>query len=48
MMVANQSKFQVMFMGLGNDCKLCLEIDKMAITTVDKVRLPGVIIDSKL
>ena len=48
MMVANPSKFQVMFMGLGNDCKLCLEIDKMAITTVDKVKILGVIIDSKL
>ena len=48
MMVASSSKFQVMFMGLDNDFKLCIEIDKMAITTVDKVRLQGVIIDSKL
>ena len=36
MMVANPSKFQVMFMGLGNDCKLCMEIDEMVITTFDK------------
>ena len=48
MMVVNPSKFQVMFMGLDNDCKLCMEIDKMAITTVDKAKLHGVIIDSKL
>ena len=47
-MVANPSKFQAMFMGLGNDCKLCMEIDEMVITTVDKVKLLGVIIDSKL
>ena len=47
-MVANPSKFQVMFMGVGNDCKLCIEMDKMVITTVDKVKLLGVIIDSKL
>ena len=48
MMITNQSKFQVMFMGLGNDCKLCIEIDKMVVKTVDKVKLLGVIIDSKL
>ena len=48
MMVTNPSKFQVMFMGLGNDCKLCIEIDKMVVKTVDKVKLLGVIIDSKL
>ena len=48
MMVANPSTFQVIFMGLGNDCRLCIEIDKMVITTVDKVKLLGVIIDSKL
>ena len=48
MMVANPSKFQVMFMGLRNDCRICTEIDKMVIITVDKVKLLGVIIDSKL
>ena len=48
MMVANPSEFQVMFMGLGNDYKLCMEIDEMVIRTVDKVKLLGVIIDSKL
>ena len=48
MMVANPSKFQVMFMRFCNDCKLCIEIDKMVIRTVDKVKLVGVTIDSKL
>ena len=48
MMVASSSKFQVMFMGLASDFKLFIEIDKMVITTIDKVRLLGVIIDSKL
>ena len=47
-MVAHPSKFQVMFMGLGNDCKLCIEIDKVVVKTVDKVQLLGVIMDSKL
>ena len=35
-------------MGLGNDHELCMEIDEMVITTVDKVKLLGVIIDSML
>ena len=48
MMVTNPSKFQVMFMGLGSDCKLCIEIDKMVVKTVEKFKLLGVIIDSKL
>ena len=48
MMVANPSKFQFMFMGLGHDYKLCMEIDEMVITTVEQVKLLGVIIDSKL
>ena len=48
MLVANPSEFQVMFMGLGNDCKLCIEVNKMAIKTVEKVKLLGAIIDSKL
>ena len=48
MMVANPSKFQVMFMGLDNDCKFCMEIDNMIITTVDKVKRLGAIIDSML
>jgi len=46
MMVENPSKFQVI--GLGNECKLCIEMDKMIITTIDKVKLLSVIIDSKL
>ena len=50
MTVANPSKFQVMFMGLGNDYKLCMESlhsDEMVITTVDKLKLLGIIIDSR-
>ena len=47
-MVENPSKFQVMLMGVGNDCKLCIEMGIMIITTVDKVKLLGIIIDSKL
>ena len=48
MMVANPSKFQFMFMGLGHDCKHCTEIDKMVITTFQQEKLLGVTIDSKL
>ena len=48
MMVANPSKFQFMFMGLGHDYKLCMEIDEKVITTVQQVKLLGVVIDSKL
>ena len=47
-MVKNPSKFHVMFMGLGNDCKRCIEIDRMIIETVDKIKLLGIIFDSKL
>ena len=45
MMVANTSKFQIRFMVLGIDCKLCIE---MVITTGYKVKLLGVTTDSKL
>ena len=48
MMVASPSKFQIMFMSLENNSKLCMEIDKMVTTTVNKVKLLDVIIDSKL
>ena len=48
MMVAKPSQVQVMFMGLGNGCKLCIEIDKMVSTNAYKVILLCVIIDSKL
>ena len=48
MMVANPSRFQVMFMGLGDDCTLCIEINKILYTTVDKVKHLGVSNDSKL
>ena len=48
MIVTNPAKYQVMFMGLGNDCKLCIEIDKIVVKSFDKVKLLGVIIDSEL
>ena len=48
MMVASPSKFQIMFMSLDNNSKLCMEIDKMVTTTVNKVKLLDIIIDSKL
>ena len=48
MMVANQLKFQFMFMGLGDDYKRCMEIDEMVITPFQQVKLLGVILDSKL
>ena len=35
MIVNNPSKFQVMFMGLGSDCKFCIEMDKMVVKTVE-------------
>ena len=35
-------------MRLGNDCKLCIEIDTTVVKTVDKVKLLGVFTDSKL
>ena len=47
MMVANPFKFQVMYMGLGNDCKHCIAIDKMVITTVSQSQTSRLIIDSK-
>ena len=48
MMVANPSNFQFMFMGLGHDYKLCMEIDEIVIKTVQQVKVLGVTIDSKL
>ena len=48
MMVTNPTKFQAMLLGLGIGCKISIEIDKMVITTVDNVKLLGMIVDSKL
>ena len=48
MMVANPSEFQVMFMGLNKDNKLCLEIDEKIIPSTNQVELLGITIDAKL
>ena len=37
-----------MFMGLGSNCKLCKDTDKMVNTAIHKVKLLVVIIPSKL
>ena len=47
MMVANASKSQLMFMGLSQDNKLCLEIDEK-IPSTNQVKLLGVTNDAKL
>ena len=48
MMVANPSKFQLMFMGLNQDNKLCLEINEKIIPSTNQVKLLGITIDAKL
>ena len=48
MMVAYPSKFQLMFMGLNQDNKLCLEIDEKIIPSTNQVKLLGITIDAKL
>ena len=47
-MVANPTKFQVMFLGLKKNQNFVLEINGEAITTSKEVKLFGVTIDSKL
>ena len=47
-MVANPTKFQVMFLGLKKNQKFLLEINGEAVTTSKEVKLLGIIIDSKL
>ena len=47
-MVANPSKFQIMFLGLHQTHKLCLEINNQIIPSSDTVKLLGIVIDSKL
>ena len=47
-MVANPTKFQVMFLGLKKNQHLVLEINGEAITTSKEVKLLGFTIDSKL
>ena len=48
MMVANPSKFQLMFMGLSQDNKPCSEIDEKIIPSTNQVNLLGITIDAKL
>ena len=47
-MVANPGKFQIMFLGLNINQKLCLEIDDLVIKPTNSVKLLGITIDSKL
>ena len=47
-MVANPSKFQVMFLGLKKDQHLALEINGDVITNSREVKLLGVTLDSQL
>ena len=47
-MVANPGKFQVMFLGLNINQKLCIEIDDLVIKPTNSVKLLGITIDSKL
>ena len=47
-MVANPSKFQIMFLGLHQPHKLWLEINNQIVPSSDTVKLLGIDIDSKL
>ena len=47
-MVANSDKFQLMFIGLKDDTKLCIDINGIVVKMTDGVKLLGVTIDSKL
>ena len=48
LMVANPAKFKLMFLGLNQKHKLCLEINDKIIPPSDTVKLLGIDIDSKL
>ena len=48
MPVANPSKFQLMFMSLNHDNKLCLEIDEKIIICTNLVKMLGTTTDSNL
>ena len=48
LMVANPAKFKLMFLGLNQTHKLCLEVNNKIIPSSDTVKLLGVDIDSKL
>ena len=47
-MVANPDKFQMMFIGLKESKRYCLDINGNIIVNTDTVKLLGVTIDSKL
>ena len=47
-MAANPEKFPVIFMGLGKDQKLSLEINCQHIKTAKEAKLLGITINSKL
>ena len=47
-MVANPDKFQLMFIGLKDDIKLCIDINGIVAQMTDSVKLLGVTIDSML
>ena len=47
-MVANPEKFQLMFLGLKDDLKLCIDINGNVVQMTDSVKLLGITIDSKL
>ena len=47
-MVANPEKFQLMFIGLTDDIKLCIDVIGTMVQTTDSVKLLGVTTDSTL
>ena len=47
-MVANPDKFQLMFLGLNEKRKLCLNIEGVKISSTEHVKLLGNEIDNKL
>ena len=47
-MVANLEKFQLMFIGLKDDIKLCIDLNGIVVQMTDIVKLLGVTIDSML
>ena len=44
--VANPEKFQLMFIGLKDGIKLCIDINGIVVQMTDSVKLFGVTIDS--
>ena len=47
-MVANPEKFQLMFLDLKDDSKLCIDINGNVVQMTDSVKLLGITFDSKL